>query len=158
VVVGIDYSFPVWSLFYVAAEYRYDGSGAAPENYDYASRSVTGAIPYDCPFFVVPTESRQSLGVHYADAVVRVGFTEDVSMQAVVVANLLDGTGIVVPNATVNVGDRVALSAGAQVPFGKDGEYRPPASSLTTTTDFFTLDFSGMLFDASLVAWARYSF
>lgn len=158
VVVGVDYSFPVLEMFYVAAEYRYDGSGAAPEDYDYTSRTMAVDLPYVCSFLDTPDETRETLGVHYADAVLQLGFTRDLSLQTVGIVNLLDGTGLLVPTVGYNIGQRVKANVGAQVPFGDDGEFRPTDDNLKVVNNTFTLDFSGLLFDASLLAWVRYSF
>lgn len=159
VVGGLDYSFPLLELLYVAAEYRYDGSGAAPDAYDYTSR-LSGSLPFDCA--VLPTSSssatRITLGRHYVAGVVRLGLTRDFSVTSAVLANLEDGTGMVIPGLALAAGDRVALNLGAQLPFGADGEFRPAASSLTYTLGTASVDLSGLVPDATITGWARYSF
>lgn len=165
VVAGADYSFDVLSLLYVAGEYRYDGTGALPEDYDYAARSSGFSNPFDCAFLPAPavTEPRTTLGQHYVDGMVRLGITEDIGISAVVIVNLLDGTGYAVPDAYANVGAHATIHLGAQIPFGEDGEFRPAAEDLSYTagtalTGFYTADLSGLLPDATVLGWVRYSF
>jgi len=161
IVAGIDYSFDVLELLYVAAEYRYDGSGSAPEDYDYAARSAGGVTnPFDCAFLPAPeaTEPRATLGIHYADASVRLGLTEDISVSGVVIVNLLDGTGYAVPTASALVGSHATVNLGAQIPFGEDGEFRPAADDLAFTAGTLSADLSGLVPDATLLGWVRYNF
>lgn len=160
VVVGVDYSFDVLQLLYVAAEYRYDGTGVEPDAYDFSARANGVTSPFSCDFLPAPeaTEARTTLGVHYADAVVRLGVTEDVTVGGTVLVNLLDGTGYAVPSGTWNVGSRVAVNVAAQVPFGEDGEFRPTAADLTYTAGPYSADLSGLFPDATLLGWVRYSF
>ncbi|MDP2308263.1 MAG: hypothetical protein Q8P18_19750 [Pseudomonadota bacterium] len=160
VVAGADYSFDVLNLLYVAAEYRYDGTGALPEDYDYASRSTGASNPFDCAF--LPTaevqEPRSTLGQHYVDGIVRLGLTEDIGVSAVAIVNLLDGTGYAVPDAYANVGPHATVHLGAQIPFGQDGEFRPADEALSYTAGTYSADLSGLLPDATVLGWVRYSF
>ncbi len=159
VVAGVDYSFPVLQVLYVAAEYRYDGSGSLPDDYDWSTRAGFSTMPFDCAFLPdTPPGTRTSLGVHYLDGSLRLGVTEDVSVAGVVIANVLDGTGIVVPNVSVLAGPRVTVSAGAQIPFGVDGEYRPGEDVTTVTVGTATADLSSLLPVATAQAWVRYAF
>lgn len=160
VVVGVDYSFAVLERFYLAAEYRYDGSGSSPEDYNYTARTTGVDIHYDCTALTAtaPEEARSTLGIHYIDAAVNLAATRDFTIQTAVVYNLLDGTGVIVPDVSYTLGDHWAIHLGAQVPFGEDGEYRPPAEALAVTTSKFTVDMSGLLYDAALQGWVRYSF
>ena len=159
VVVGVDYSFPVLNRFYIAAEYRYDGTGAAPEAYDYSARYSGDAAPFACDFLAgSSTAPRTTLGVHYVDQVTSVQFTEDVGITNSVVVNLVDGTGLLVPDVFYNIGSRVAVHASAQIPFGTDGEFRPDASHLVYSVGTAQADLSGIYPDATLFGWVRYSF
>jgi hypothetical protein len=117
-------------------------------------------MPFDCAFLpdTSATESRTTLGIHYADATVRLGVTEDVSVSAVVIANLLDGTGIAVPNVSFNLGSHTSVNLGAQIPFGADGEYHPAAEDLTYQAGDASADLSGLLPAATALGWARYAF
>lgn len=158
VVVGVDYSFPILSRFYLAAEYRYDGTGAKPEDYDFNQRMTGATLPFDCEFLVTTEGTRQTLGQHYADGAVQILFTEDVGLTTSVVVNLLDGTGVLVPDAQLFLGERFTVHAGAQVPFGEDGEYRPTAEDLTYTVGQDQVDLSPLFPDATVLGWVRYSF
>lgn len=159
VVAGLDYSFPVLENLYLAAEYRYDGSGSAPGDYDYASR-LSGALPFDCPMLpsASASEPRMTLGRHYAAGAVRLGVTRDVNLQAAALANLEDGTAVLIPGAGVNASDRAVVSVSAQIPVGAGGEFRPSASDLTYTLGTASVDLSGLVADATVTGWIRYSF
>jgi hypothetical protein len=159
VVAGVDYSFDVLQMLYLAAEYRYDGTGARPEDYDFSARSAGLQNPFECAFLPsAPSETRTTLGVHYVDAVLRLGVTEDLSVSATGIVNLLDGTGYAVPNFALNVGSHATINVAAQVPFGVDGEFRPAADALTFTAGEYSADLSGLLPDATVLGWVRYSF
>lgn len=159
VVAGVDYSFLVFNRFYVAAEYRYDGTGATPDTYDLQSRYSGSAAPFSCDFLAASdAEPRTTLGRHYVDQILSVNFTEDVGVTNTVLVNLVDGTGLVVPDVFVNVGQRVALHASGQIPFGADGEFRPAAEDLAYSFGETSVDLSGLYPDATLFGWVRYSF
>ncbi len=159
VVGGIDYSFPVLNMLYLAAEYRYDGSGAAPGNYDYTSR-LSGSLPFDCAMLpsTSGTATRFTLGRHYLDGVVRLGITEEWGVTAGGLVNLADGTGELIPAVSWTATDRVVINASGQIPVGKDGEFRPAPSSLTYTLGTSSVDLSGLVPDATFTGWVRYSF
>jgi hypothetical protein len=161
VVAGLDYSFPVLNLLYVAAEYRYDGTGSAPEDYDFAQRQGFGDLPFECASFSAGEGGdRTTLGIHYVDAIVNVGFTEDLALSMVGIANVMDGTGMFVPDVSVEVGPRVAVHAGAQIPFGDEdgGEFKPADADLAYEVGPTTIDLGGLLPEATALAWVRYSF
>ncbi len=161
VVAGVDYSFDVLQSFYLAAEYRYDASGAAPEDYDFSQRSTGVSSPFsDCAFLPTAsaTEPRSTLGIHYVDAVVRLGITEELGVSNFVLLNVLDGTGMLVPDVALNVGDHVTIHLGGQIPFGREGEFRPAADAVSFGTGDYAADLSGLLPDATVQGWARYAF
>jgi hypothetical protein len=159
VVAGIDYSFPVLNRFYLAAEYRYDGTGTSPDEYDFSSRYAGSASPIACDFLAGSgEEARTTLGIHYVDQITSIQFTQDFGVTNSVLVNLLDGTGLLVPDVFLNVGTHVALHATAQVPFGTDGEFRPAPGDLAYTVGTTSADLSGIYPDASLFGWVRYSF
>ncbi len=165
VVAGIDYSMPWGDRFYVAAEYRYDGTGEAdPDDYDYGLRAASVELPYDCEFSTfgsTPTEGqepRTTLGQHYVDGTVNVAFLDRYGIGVTAIANVADGTGLLVPDASVTIGDRLALHVGAQVPFGEEGEFVPPDDLFKIAVGDATLDLSGFVPVATLNTWARYSF
>ncbi|MSP55495.1 MAG: hypothetical protein EXR69_07830 [Myxococcales bacterium] len=159
VLAGVDYSFPLLSMFYIAAEYRYDGSGSAPDEYDYTSR-LSGQLPFDCAMLsgVGESATRITLGRHYIDGALRLGLTEEFSVQAAVLANLQDGTGYLIPSLGWTATDRIVINLGGQVPVGEDGEFKPAASSLSYTLGTASVDLSGLLPDATFTGWVRYSF
>lgn len=158
-VAGADYSLPWLQMFYVAAEYRFDGTGVAPQDYDWSKRAGMTMLPYDCAFLPeAPSGERTTLGRHYADAVLRIGLTEDLSMSAVALANLADGTGVAVPSASLLVGARWTVSVGAQIPFGSDGEFRPGSDVTTITVGNASADLSGLLPSATAQTWVRSAF
>ncbi len=158
IVAGLDYSFAVLQMLYVAAEYRYDGSGSAPEDYAWESRGAAGSLPYECAFLPAPPKPRTTLGRHYVDATLRLSATEDFSLGATTILNAEDLTGMLIPDVGYNLGQHASAHVSAQIPFGEDGEFRPPASELKTELAGEIIDFSGQLPDATLTAWVRYSF
>jgi hypothetical protein len=89
---------------------------------------------------------------------VRLGVTEDVTVSAVGLMNLLDHTGMIVPDVAVNVGDRVSLHASGQILYGKRGEFRPSAEDLTYDVGGASVDLSGLVPTATALVWARTSF
>ncbi len=158
VVAGLDYSLPLLENFYIAAEYRYDGSGSAPEDYDYASM-LSGSLPFDCPMLpTAPTVARTSLGRHYIAGVTRLVVTQDFNLQAAAIVNLADGTAMLVPGAGVIATDRIAVNVSAQIPVGSDGEFKPADSALQYTLGTASVDLTGLKADATVTGWVRYSF
>ncbi len=169
VVVGLDYSLPVLDRFYVAAEYRYDGTGEADAaDYDYSLRSGAAvAPPYSCPFSTSgtnadadaePLSSRLTLGQHYVHGVLNVQFLTDWAVQTVAIVNVQDGTGMLVPDASVLLGERFQVHVGAQIPVGEDGEFVPPEDEFVVHVGNKSANLSGFVPAATLNAWARYSF
>lgn len=164
---GLDYSFPVLEVLYVAGQVSYDGSGSAPEDYDWSTRS-SGALPTDqvsCEsapegslFASGETESTSTsttMGRLYALGVLNWSLTEDLGVSATTLWNLEDGTGLVFPSASYKVGGRLALNAGVQVLLGEDGEFRPPDEALQVQGGL--LDLSPLLPTWTASAWARWS-
>ncbi len=168
VVAGLDASFPVLQLLYVAAEGRWDGTGSAPDDIDPMARvrptADPGALGFDCAFLAAPSSTstsgrvRVTEGRAYGDLVVRLGVTEDVSLAGVIVANLEDGSANLVPSLAWALGARSALNLGAQVPLGAHGELNPDPADLTLALGPQTVDLSGLLPSASAQAWLRTSF
>lgn len=172
IVAGIDYSFPVLQNLYVAVEGRWDGTGAAPEDYDLPSRVGAGldpaALGLDCalvdamasqaPAASTTGRARTTLGRRYADAVIRLGVTENLSLSAVTLANLDDGSLMIVPSVSATLGARTTLNVGAQLPAGSTGELHPDAGLLTASFGPTEVDLSGLVPSATLLAWARAAF
>lgn len=169
VVVGLDYSIPVLDRLYFAAEYRYDGTGEAdPDAYDYSLRSSTAITPpYACPFSTTgvnedpdaePLSSRLTLGQHYVHGTINVQFLQDWGIQTVAIVNVADGTGMLVPDASVLLGERVQVHVGAQIPLGEDGEFAPPDEEFDILVGEKKANLAGFVPAATINAWARYSF
>jgi hypothetical protein len=162
VVAGLDYSFSVLQMLYVAAEYRYDGSGQADvDDYAWEARAGSMSVPYACEGVDLQEAeggSRTTLGQHYVTGAARLGITEDLSVTQSVLVNAGDGTGTYIPDVGLLLGSRVTVHALAQIPFGAGGEFHPPESVTTLQSPAGDVDFSGLVPDATLVAWLRYSF
>ncbi len=168
VVAGIDYSLPVLDRLYVAAEYRYDGTGEAdPEAYDYGLRGGTSIeAPYSCPFSTTGTNvdtdeeqplPRTTLGQHYVDVIANVRFLDDWAVSGTAIVNVADSTGLVVPDVSRNFGDRWAVHLGAQIPVGEEGEFVPPDEVFDISAGDAKGNVSGFVPAATLNAWVRYS-
>lgn len=158
IVAGLDYSLPLLENFYIAAEYRYDGSGSDPEDYDYSS-VLTGSLPFDCPMLPsAPTVVRTSLGRHYVAGVMRLGVSRDFNLQVAAIANLADGTAMLVPGVGLIATDRIAVNLSAQIPVGSDGEFKPADSAMNYTLGMASVDLTGLKADATVTGWVRYSF
>lgn len=166
VVVGVDYSLPILDRFYIAAEYRYDGTGEADADaYDYSLRTG-GAIelPYDCPFDTLGStdedapDPRTTLGQHYVDGTINVRFLDDYGVGATAIVNVDDGTGLIIPDVSATFGERWQVHVGAQIPVGKDGEFAPPDELFQLAAGDKSADLSGFLPAATLNSWVRYSF
>lgn len=178
-VVGVDYSFDVLDSLYIGAEYRYDGSGADPGDYDFTQRLSGSSVTYDCPgadtedpqYTIDPDltsvssngTARQTLGKHYVAGAIRLAVNRDITVTTSGLVNAADGSGLLIPDAQFNVGQRLALHLGGQIPFGKDGtEFNPSATDLsihvTGPGTNATADLSSLVPAATIQAWARYSF
>ncbi len=169
VVVGLDYSIPVLNRVFFAAEYRYDGTGEAdPADYDYGQRSGGGSnVPFSCPFSTTGTNgtedtavpsARITLGQHYVHGTLNVSFLDDWTVGAVAIINVQDGTGLLVPDAAVVIGERWQVHVGAQIPVGDEGEFVPPEDQFEVVVGANSVNLARFLPAATLNAWARYSF
>lgn len=161
---GLDYSFPVLEVLYVAGQISYDGSGSAPEDYDWTSGATSGigsceSAPQGTPLDELGAESAEDddgstmMGRLYAIGVLNWSLTENLSASATTLWNLEDGTGLLFPSASAKVGGRISLNAGVQVLLGEDGEFSPPAEAFQSGA----IDLSPLLPRWTASAWARYS-
>lgn len=177
-VVGVDYSFPVLQMLYLGAEYRYDGSGSAPDDYAVIDRLGGGGVSVSCAggdeagsdYTITPditqvdpdAEPRTTLGKHYVAGVVRLTVDNNVSVTTSAIVNLADTTGVLVPDVQLNVGRRIAWHVGAQVPFGKEGEFRPGLADTSVSVVGpgvnAAADLSSLVPTATVQSWLRYSF
>lgn len=166
VVAGVDYSIPVLDRVYFAAEYRYDGTGVAdPGDYDYGLRAGAVDVPYTCETAeTVNTDPskepsrRTTLGQHYVDGTVNIAFLDDWTVSTVAIVNVADGTGLVVPDVALAIGERWKVHVGAQIPFGAEGEFAPPDENFDVTFGANTTNLAGFVPDATVNTWVRYSF
>jgi len=162
---GLDYSFPVLKVLYVAAQLSYDGAGSAPEDYDWTSLSGMSAsdvatcesAPEGSPLGSSEGASASggfgTMGRLYGIGVLNQAINEDLSLGLTTLWNLEDGTGLVFPSGSWAISGRIALNAGVQVLLGQDGEFRPPDEALQSGP----LDLSPLLPRWTASAWARYS-
>ena len=149
---GLDYSFPVLQSLIVTAQYYRNGSGA------------TGA---GSPSLFAEREPFRPAfsGRDYLMASVASGLTPDLSLSALWVHNLNDGTAFLVPALSVVASDTIDVSVAAQVGVASSGpgEFKPgpgqltvdlPASDTTPTP----VDLDGLVPDATLIVWSRFNF
>jgi hypothetical protein len=163
--VGVDYSFPLLETLYVAGQYvRAQGS-------DRTAAASLGAIqgpecdqptPFDtdtepdpfAPFFS---------GTDYGLLVANLAITRDVTVSNAWLQNLGDGSAVLIPSATVRPTGRIDVSLTGQIPaqlWGDGGEFHPNDADLVLTvpdTDL-SVDLSGLVPDATVFLWTRYSF
>jgi hypothetical protein len=159
VVAGVDWSLPVLTMFTVAAEGRWDGTGSPPGQAPAVPPGVdAAALGIDCALLPAPTSTRPRVtsGRAYADALVRVAFDPTWSASAAWVANLEDGSSMLVPSVAALLGSRVTAAVVAQVPVGARGEFRPEVPALPLGP--VRVDFAGLVPDATLQAWVRTAF
>lgn len=159
---GLDYSFPLLDVLYVGAQVSWDGSGSAPEDYDWTSTATSGLGSCESapegsvlPGGDADAESGRSgtMGRLYGIGILNWSLSEDWSASATTLWNLEDGTGLLFPSASVKIGGRVSLNAGVQMLLGEDGEFRPPAEAF----QYESVDLSPLLPRWTASAWARYS-
>lgn len=174
--VGVDYSFPVLETLVISAQYYRNGGGESdPLHYSLVSRASQGIVPPSCadpsisaalagpprdpfaPYFI---------GTDYALLQVAQKATQDITISAIGLQNLRDGTGIAVPIVTVDPTASIEIAAMAQLPYrawGRTGEFKPAAPDLImheagplgTSVD---VDLNGMVPDATFSLWTRVSF
>ncbi len=167
--VGGDYSLDIRQGLYLSAQFIYDGSGASPEEMNYLLRSSSGLsygldcgdreppslIPLPDPGPVSPVDAyRATYGRYYALFIARQSVTEDWTLDLTALANLEDGTALIFPATTVDVGGRLSLSGGVQVLAGKDGEFQPPEQGLIDGS----FDYNPLVPRWTALTWARFSF
>jgi len=176
VAIGIDYSFPVLERLVALAQYYRNGAGATdPDRYRRRPVPAGTSLPRceQAPAGLFgdgqgepdPFE-RFALGRDYLLLGARSGVTPDFSANAFLLQNMNDGTALCVPTLSYLVSDNLDLSLSAQVPFGAwgdGGEFRPRPGDLRLeldagTDDPLVLDLSGLVPDAIVTLWVRFSF
>lgn len=175
-VVGLDYSFPVLETWTIAAQYYRNGGGAAPDDYGAQSRGTAALVPPTCDepaaaeVFAGSTQTDPFApfvqGTDYALLNTALRVTPDVSVSATGFQNLRDGTGFAVGTVMVSPVKNLDFSATAQVPYrlwGRTGEFKPGSGDLVLTAPSpgggnLAVDLDGLVADATIVVWSRYSF
>lgn len=182
--VGLDYSFPVLQQFVFGGQYYRNGSGAKQATGNGAaarlaesvelptcvgSDDIEGAdLGIDLGFGDVAADPYAPFtsGIDYGLLYLQIGFVPALSTNFSAIQNLRDGSGVLVPTVTVLPNGWSQLALAAQIPYdlgGNGGEFRPNDSALRNTfetgfTDPVVLDFSPLVADFSLIAWARANF
>lgn len=133
-VIGMDYSFPVKSMLYLAAQYYYDGSGQdRPANYDWTALAAG---------------QRTTLARHYASLTAMLSWNADLTFAVNYIYNLDDATALLTPYLTVVLRD-FRVSAGANLLVGPEGgEFRPQKNQ----------DPLNLIPDAVYYMWGRWYF
>jgi len=173
--VGIDYSFPIFDLFLIGAQYYRNGRGSpqAPGLFD--SGIASDLHPPNCENIDLddsfPTQEPNpfapfALGRDYLMLTLYAQFTPELELTMGAVQNLGDGTGVVVPTLTGAPLGWLELSASAQLPyraFGEGGEFKPSAQAQTLEVELpgvdpIQADLSGIVPDGAVWVWSRATF
>lgn len=134
-VAGVDYSFRVRDVLYLALQAYYDGSGE------------TEVARYDLPAYL--RRERATLARHYATITGRLDWSGDLSLGTVSVYNLDDDSVLATLYADVKRIDDFTITIGTSLLTGKSGgEFHPPAG----------LDPTGLLPRGIAYLWVRYHF
>ena len=159
---GLDYSFPVLDRLYIAAQYTYDGTGVAPDEYSFGGGAAVGTDSLECDAIdgveaEEPTTSAAggfTQGRHYALGSVQLGY-ETVSGGVTALVNAEDGSAMLLPTVGWAPGSAWSLNALVSVPLGS-GELSP-GPELTSINEPLALDFSGFVPAWTVTAYVRYS-
>jgi hypothetical protein len=169
-VVGLDYSVPVLRGLYFAGQYIRSGRqadalavGRIADQVDLPDcdgLDITEALGVETD----PTPFQPALsGNHYAMLVTRFEFLQELSLNAIWLQNMGDGTGIVVPTITTRPTGFLDIALSAQVPvrvWGDGGEFSPAAADLRfeAPLGLGSVDLGGLVPEATFVVWTRASF
>lgn len=175
--VGLDYSFPVLERLIVGAQYYRNGSGATdPKDYATGSKATGGVEGPDClapdveALFAGAGEADPfaplTVGTDYALVQVALSVIPAVSVSAVGLQNLRDGTGYGVPTFSWRPTGAFEIGASGQIPFrlwGRTGEFKPAAPDLVLDVPSpaggdIDVDLNGLVPDATFIAWTRLNF
>ena len=190
VAVGLDYSSPVHDGLVVMAQYYRNGRGAGPKETPpnrmaslldasgldgsglggsglggssaggLGGGSALGTAPEQATF--APLFS----GRDYVMLSLSQAFIPEISVSAVALQNLSDGTGFFIPTVSVRPLDWLDLSLSAQVPYrlwGEGGEFKPNEEDLQIEAEVpflgtLSADLRGLVPDATITFWTRASF
>lgn len=151
-VVGVDYSLPIFETVMLTAQYYRNGSSAGEAS---ASAVFAPREPFAAAF----------AGRDYAMLGVGGGLTPDVSTNLFWLQNLNDGSAFFVPSVSVIVSDTVDISLAGQVPLALigGGEFKPAADDLVVPMpasdgSLVSVDLGGLVPDATVILWTRFNF
>lgn len=149
---GLDYSFPVLQVLYVAAQLSYDGAGLPPDELDPSAAFTSGLSGGDdCASAL--TASSGLGGQLYGVGALSWRLNDTFSVAGTTLWNLQDGTGLVFPYVGALVGERLSVNGGVQVLAGEDGEFRPDPDTLVVGP----VDLSGLMPTWTALGWVRMS-
>ena len=172
--VGLDWNGTMLQGVGVAAQYYRSGRKAAGGGLSSALASVElpecdgvdvgerlgfgGEVDPFAPVFS---------GSDYLLLMGRVGIVRELSVSAVLLQNLGDGTGVAVPTLSLRPNGWLELGVAGQVPYrmwGDGGEFSPNEEDLVQRLEVVpgvegpTLDLRGLVPKATVTGWLRYNF
>ncbi|GMV38295.1 MAG: hypothetical protein AMXMBFR64_00110 [Myxococcales bacterium] len=161
--IGLDTSFPVLDSLVVALQYYRNGGGSADVK---PTGALAGGSSLDCPALGVsapePDPFAPALrGTDYALLSMMLAAIPELSVSALWLQNLGDGTGLVVPTVTALPTGWLEVALAAQVPFqlwGDGGELSPSDDVLLISLGAARVDLSGLVPAATLSLWTRVHF
>ena len=176
--VGIDYSFPLLDGFIVMAQYYRNGAGAGPKD---TPDTTTVSIPIELPAELADAFASETPdaakdprvfapllgGRDYFLLSLNLAIVREISVSAMALQNLNDGTGFAIPTVTVSPTGWLQLALSAQIPYrlwGDGGEFKPDPDSLVLSQEIgpfnqlYEADLSGLLPDATVTFWTRANF
>ncbi|MFT4623691.1 MAG: hypothetical protein ACI8PZ_002347 [Myxococcota bacterium] len=149
---GLDYSLPVLESLILTAQYYRNGSGGS---------AGPGPSLFDARQPFAPAFS----GRDYLMAAIASGLTPDLSVSALWLHNLGDGTAFFVPSVAVMASGRIDVSLAAQIPAATagPGEFKPSPRQLTVDLPaadgtLASVDLAGLVPDTTFILWSRFNF
>ncbi len=168
--VGVDYSFAVLERLVVIAQfYRNGASGGDQDSFARLRSSVE--LP-DCDGdFLLGTDGDGDrfapvlTSHHYAILSAQLAVDPELSLTALWVQNLSDGSALFVPTVSYAWTGWLTVAGAAQIPlsaWGDGGELRPSEEDLVVVFDegpsAATVDTSGLVPSATVIVWTRVNF
>ena len=155
--VGTDYSVPLWEQILFVGQITYDSSGEVdPKYYNWAARqnpelTIPPCDAYESIIPAPPNEYRQTLGRWYGLLAVHAPVHSNITLSTTSLFNLNDGTGLIFPSISAEMGDRWQVHAGGQFLLGENGEFKPQIQNTSG------VDFTSLIPSKTVLAWARWS-
>jgi hypothetical protein len=155
--IGTDYSLPIWEQVIFIGQLTYDSSGEIdPKYYDWSSRQNPDLFLPNCDTYQnfipePPDDYRQTLGRWYGLLAIQTTVNDRTTLSTSTLFNLNDGTGLLFPSISTQMGDRWELNAGGQFFLGENGEFKPQLENNSG------LDLSSLIPTKTVLAWARWS-